>query len=172
VSIQRKFRSFFAIATLALLSIAITSVLPSQQAAAASVTYSQFYNNVLRGNIDVDTDTFYCELVDQTYTPNKDTHTYRSDITGEVVGTGYSTGGKACTLSITVDNTNDRIEISMAPVAWPLATLTARGVVIYKRRGGAASADELVHFIDFLSNFTSTNGTFTASMATPIRIQN
>lgn len=165
------FRSLFAVAMLGLIAM-FASVVPMQQAEAASVTYNSYYNNVLRGNIDIDTDTFHCILVDATYTPNKDTHDFRDDITGEVVGTGYTAGGQTCTLTITVDNANDRIDINLTNVSWPNATITARGMVIVKWRGGAASADELVHYIDFLSNVTSTNATFTASMTTPIRIQN
>lgn len=47
------------------------------------------------GNAAVDwlSDTIKCMLTTSTYTPNLDTHIYKSSITNEVTGTGYSAGG-------------------------------------------------------------------------------
>ncbi len=47
---------------------------------------------------------------------------------------------------------------------WATSTITARYGVIYKSRGGASSADELLCQLDFLSNITSTAATFTVTM--------
>jgi len=44
--------------------------------------------------------------------------------------------------------------------------------VVYKSRGGASSADELVCYLDFGSDVVSTNGTFSVSVTSPLRIQN
>lgn len=137
---------------------------------------SLIYNSALRdeatGAIDYDTDTFYVMLVTSTYTPNKDTHTKRSDVTNEVSGTGYSAGGTASTVSVaSVDTVNDRVVITFGAVSWSTATITARGAVYYKRRGGASSADELICYDDFGSDITSTAGTFSLA-ATTITKQN
>jgi hypothetical protein len=43
--------------------------------------------------------------------------------------------------------------------------------VYYKSRGGASSADELVAYIDFGADITSTAGTWSLSAST-LRIQN
>lgn len=133
----------------------------------ASLIYNSAVRDEATGAIDYDTDTFYAMLVDATYTPNKDTHTKRSDVTGEVTGTGYSAGGTPVTVTVgAVDTVNDRVVVTFAAHSWSTATITARAEVIYKRRGGASSADELVFFNDFGANITSTAGTFAVAAST------
>jgi hypothetical protein len=127
-----------------------------------SLLYNSFLRDIGNGSIDLDTDTFKVMLTTSTYTENKDTHTKRSDITNEITGTGYTAGGATlASVTWTVDNTNDRVTFDAADSSWTTATITARKAVIYKSRGGAASADELVAVFDFASDFTSTAGTFT-----------
>lgn len=137
----------------------------------ASLIYNSFLDDVFRGNIDCDTDTFYVELVTSTYTENKDTHTKRSDITNEVTGTGYTADGKVVTVTVTKDTVNDRIDVSLGGTTWTTSTITARKAVYYKRRGGLASADELVAVVDFGADVISSAGTFTLTAST-LRIQN
>ena len=50
-------------------------------------------NTGANASIDWLSDTIKCMLCTSTYTPNLDTHAYKSDITNEVSGTGYSAGG-------------------------------------------------------------------------------
>lgn len=137
---------------------------------------SLIYNSAVRdtavGNIDFDTDTFWAMLTTSTYTENKDTHTKRSDVTNEVTGTGYTAGGQVISVSVAaVDTANDRVVITIGPVSWASSTITARKMVVYKRRGGAATADELVFVNDFGSDVISANGTFTVA-ANTITLQN
>ncbi len=137
---------------------------------------SLVYNSAIRdaavGNIDFDTDTFKMMLVTSTYTASK-SHAKRSDITNEVTGTGYTAGGNAaaCTVAAT-DNVNNDVEITFSITSWTSATITARAGVIYKSRGGASSADELVGYVDFTSDTTSTNGTFAVTISSPLKFQN
>jgi hypothetical protein len=137
----------------------------------ANVIYNSTLDDTVRGNIDFDTDTFKCLLVTSAYVPDKDAHTKRSNITAEVVGTGYTAGGVAAPVTVTKDLVNDRIDISLGAISIPNATITARGTVYYKSRGGAATLDELVAYIDFVTDVTSTNGTF-ALTASTLRLQN
>jgi hypothetical protein len=137
----------------------------------ASLIYNSGLDDGVRANIDFDTDTFKCLLVTAAYTPDKDAHTKRSDVTNEVVGAGYTAGGTAAAVTVTKDTANDRIDVSLGAVSWPASTITARGAVYYKSRGGAASADELVAYIDFGGNIVSTAGTFSLTAST-LRIQN
>lgn len=137
----------------------------------ASLIYNSCLDDVCRALVDLDSDTFKVMLVTSTYTPDKDTHTKRSDVTNEVVGTGYTAGGAAATVTVTKDTANDRIDTSLGAASWSTSTITARGAVYYKSRGGAASADELVAYIDFGSNIVSTAGTFSLTAST-LRIQN
>jgi hypothetical protein len=134
--------------------------------------YNSALDDALRGNIDFDTDSFRAMLVTSTYSPNKDTHTKRSDVTNEVGASGsYAAGGGTATVTVTKDIVNDRIDISLGAVSFTTATITARAAVYYKARGGASSADELVAYIDFGADITSTAGTFSLTAST-LRIQN
>ena len=139
----------------------------------ASLVYNSFMRDVVTGAVDCDTDTFKMMLVTSTYTASK-SHAKRSDITNEVAaGSGYTTGGNACALTVAAtDNVNNDVEISFSVTSWTSATITARAGVIYKSRGGASSADELVGYVDFLSNITSTNGTFAVTVSTPLSLTN
>jgi hypothetical protein len=138
----------------------------------ASLIYNSFIRDVLVGNIDMDTDTFKVILTTSAYTENKDTHTKRSDVTNEVTGAGYTAGGASTTVTVAaVDTANDDVEITIGAASWTTSTITARKAVIYKSRGGASSADELVCVIDFGSDVVSTAGTFTLTAST-IKFQN
>lgn len=138
----------------------------------ASMIYNNALLNEAKGLIDFDTDTFKVMLVTSAYTPDKDTHAYRSSVTNEVTGTGYTAGGaSAGSCTVTLDTTNDRIDITLAGASWPTSTITARGAVYYKSRGGASSADELVAYIDFGADIASTSGTFSLTAST-LRKQN
>ena len=137
----------------------------------ASIIYNSFLDDVFRGNIDCDTDTFYVLLVTSSYTEDKDVHDKRDDVTNEVSGTGYTAGGVAATVTVTKDTVNDRIDVSLGSASWASSTITARKAVYYKRRGGAASADELVAVNDFGSDVITSSGTFTLNAST-VRIQN
>lgn len=133
----------------------------------ASLIYNSAVRDALVGNIDFDTDTFWAMLTTSAYTENKDTHTKRSDITNEIAGTGYTAGGKAVSVSVgAVDTANDRVVITIASVNWPSSTFTARKMVVYKRRGGAASADELVCVVDFGTDKITEDGTLTVGAST------
>lgn len=127
----------------------------------ADLIYNSFKRDIMNGSIDLDTDTIKVMLVTATYTPDQDAHTKRSDVTNEVVGAGYVAGGSALTgVTVTADNTDNEGVFDANDLSWATSTITARGAVLYKSRGGASSADELICYVDFGSNITSTGGTF------------
>lgn len=137
----------------------------------ASLVYNTGLNAALTGGIDFDTDTFKIMLVTNAYTADKDAHEDRADVTNEATGTGYTSGGAATTVTVTKDNTNDRVDIDFSDVSFTSATITAAGGVIYKDTGSAAT-DTLVAFLDFGGDVSSTSGTFTVSVTTPLRFSN
>ena len=137
----------------------------------ASLIYNSAIDDMARGAVDFDTDTFKAMLVTSTYTPNKDTDLKRSAVTNEVSGTGYTAGGVTTACTVTKDTANDKVTLQFAAVSWTGSTITARALVIYKSRGGASSADELVAYNDFGSNVSSTGGTFSVAAST-ITLQN
>jgi hypothetical protein len=137
----------------------------------ASLIYNSAIDDMARGAIDFDTDTFKVMLVTSSYTPNKDTHDKRDDVTNEASGTGYTAGGAASACTVTKDTANDKVTLSFAAASWATATVTARGAVYYKSRGGASSADELVAYVDFGGDVSSTGATFSLGSSV-ITLQN
>jgi hypothetical protein len=106
--------------------------------------------NVTTGAIDLDTDTFKLLLTTATYTPNQDTHDFRDDVTNEVAnGNGYTTGGVTlASVAVTYDSASQQVRFDVADPSWTFtASKTWRNGVVYKSRGGAASADELLAYL-------------------------
>ena len=98
-------------------------------------------------------------LTTSTYTPDYNAHDFRNDVTNEVSGTGYSSGGIALTSTeITVSSGNAVFDA--ADSSWAAATFTARQAVHYFVVGSAAT-DALGYNIDFGSDVASAGGTFT-----------
>lgn len=138
----------------------------------ASFIYNSCIEDLANNNIDFGADTFKLMLVTSSYTADKDTHDKRDDVTNEVAnGNGYTTGGAATACTVTKDTGNDKVTLAFAAVDWAAATFTAAAGVIYKSRGGASSADELVAYIDFGGDVSATSATFSVGAST-ITLQN
>lgn len=128
--------------------------------------YNSFFNDILEGTIDLDTDSIYAVLLTSGYTPNIDTHVDLGDVTGsEISGTGYTASGKALTtVSASLDNTNDLALLDADSIAWTGATISARYLVLYKKAATPA-ASKLIEYIDFGESKAVTSGTLSASFA-------
>lgn len=138
----------------------------------ASVVFTSFLRDLATGAVDADSDSFKALLTTNSYTESKSGHSKRSSVTNEVSGTGYTAGGAACTVTVSaLDTTNHRFTITLGAVSWASSTITARKLVVYKARGGASSADELVACVDFGADVTSTANTLSVAAST-ITIQN
>jgi len=137
----------------------------------ASMIFNSALYDALTGAVDFDTDTFKVMLHTSTFVPDKDADLKRSDLSNEVTGTGYTAGGNTATVTVTKDNTNDRIDVSLGGTTWPTSTITARFATYYKSRGVAATADEVIASVEFASDITSTGATFTLTAST-LRVAN
>jgi hypothetical protein len=137
----------------------------------ASLIYNSAIDDIARGAIDFDTDTFKIMLVTSAYIPNKDTHLRRSDVTNEATGPGYIAGGVILATTVTKNIVNDKVVIDFPAVSWNNSSITARGCVYYKSRGGASSADELVAYTDFGFDASSSLSTLIVNAST-ITLQN
>lgn len=138
----------------------------------ASIIYNSLLHDMSTGAVDFDTDNFKCMLVTSSYTPSK-SHAKRSDITNEVVGTGYTAGGITSTPTVAaINNTSNFQDISWVITSWTSSTITARGAVVYKARGGSSTLDEVVGYLDFITDQSSSGGTFSVTVGTPLRLQN
>ena len=131
--------------------------------------YLNGVKNLNNGSIDWDTDTIKLGLYTSSYTPDQDAHDFRDDLgANEASGTGYS-AATIGTRSVSVDGASNEVRLIGDDVQWTItSTLAFRYGVIYKSRGGASSADELIGYIDFAAqsvnntlvtvNFDQTNG--------------
>lgn len=138
----------------------------------ASIVYDSYFGDLNAGNIVPATDTFKMMLVTSGYTPNKGAHAKRSDITSESSGTGYTAGGVTCVVTPSLDTTNHRADLTITGPSWANSSISAAYGIVYKSRGGASSADNLVCCIDFGGTVTSTAATFQVTVSSPLRIQN
>jgi hypothetical protein len=128
----------------------------------ASVFYDAALQYIVDGTVSLTGDSIYAMLVTASYSPNQGADNYRNDVTNEVTGTGYTTAGQAlASKAYILDTSGHTLAFDADDVTWTGATITARACVVYKHRGGASSADELICYVDFGSNITSTGGNFT-----------
>lgn len=108
---------------------------------------------IATGAIDLDTDTFKMMKVTSSNAPDQDADQYRSDrTTGEVAnGNGYATGGVALTgVAVTYDSASDQVRFDCNDPSWTYtASQTWRYADVYKSRGGASSADDLLANLDW-----------------------
>ena len=111
-------------------------------------------------------------LLTSAYTPDKDAHDFRADLTAsEASGTGYSAGGGTITATVAQDNANDRVTVTFSDPSWAASSVSARYLAIYKDSGNEAT-DEIITLIDHGSTVTSVNSTFTFDVTAPLIFQN
>lgn len=129
--------------------------------AVTSKVYGPSLQSMLNKEIDYDTDTIKAMLCTSSYTPNQDSHRYKSDLTNEVVGTGYTAGGVTLTgKTITYDGASNTLTLDCADPAWTSSTITARFLVFYVSTG-TNSTSALLSYVDFGADVSSTASTFT-----------
>ena len=129
-------------------------------------TAAMYVNGVLHfanGAVDWDTDTIKVGLYTASYTPDQDAHNFRDDLgANEVANSGtYAAGGATIgSRSITTDAASNEVRLLGGDVQWTGFTGAFRYAVVYKARGGASSADELIAYSD-LGAQSVTNATVT-----------
>jgi len=125
---------------------------------------TRFKTDALSGLVNFNTGTSYTYKI-ALYTANADLNNATAvyTTTGEVVGTGYTAGGKPLVISNTPtgDTTNNVAYISFDPVTWTGASFTCRGALIYNSTTSATVA-----VLNFGSDKTTTS-TFTITFPTP-----
>lgn len=131
----------------------------------ASIIYDSFLADVFSGAANT-THSYKAMLVTSAYAENRGTHSKRSSITNEVSGTGYTAGGVAVTLTASLNTTTHVLTLTIPSVTWASSTITARKLIVYRARGGASSADELVACIDNGVDLVSSNSTMAWNAST------
>ena len=125
---------------------------------------TRFKTDALSGLVNFAVGTAYTYKI-ALYTANADLNNATAvyTTTGEVVGTGYTAGGKNLVISTrpTGDTSNNVAYISFDPVIWTGASFTCRGALIYN-----STTTATVAVLNFGSDKTTT-GTFTITFPTP-----
>lgn len=118
-------------------------------------TYGLYH--ALKGEYDVTTDTIKVMLTTASYTPNKNMHEYREDVTNEVSGTGYVAATLGNPVLSVVSNV---VVLDGDDISWSITgSLTARYAVVYVDTGSPAT-DILLGYVDLDGDKTATDGAF------------
>ena len=124
--------------------------------------YDSFIEDHATGRVNLATDQLRLLLATAVYRPDAQSHRRRSDIKGEVVGDGYTPGGKPLT-GQKLERAGPGLYVFLAAtVVWPESVIRARWAVLYKARGPAAE-DELIAYFDFGADQSSVGGPFAAT---------
>jgi hypothetical protein len=118
-------------------------------------------NAIINETLNLSAGNFWAMLLGSGYTPNP-LHSFRSDLTSEVTGTGYTAGGVAAPLTITRNDATDIITVRAEQIIHPAwtSTIHPRHVAYYQKLGGAASADRLVMVANYGANYPATGGVY------------
>lgn len=116
--------------------------------------------------VDLDTDTLKVMLCTSAYTPAQDTHQFKSSVTNEITGTGYTATG-ATLASVTAAYTagTNTLALDAADTTWTTATFTARYAVIYDSTPATDATRPLLAYVDFGADVSVTAATFTITWA-------
>jgi hypothetical protein len=120
------------------------------------------FTSAFSKKMDLTADTVKVMLCTSSYVPDQDTHQYKSSVTNEVVGTGYTAGGATLSSpSLTYTTGTNTLMIDGGDVAWAASTLTARYAVVYDSTPGTDATRPLLLYIDFGGDVSTTSGTLT-----------
>jgi hypothetical protein len=100
--------------------------------------------------------TFYMALYTSSASLGPTTTAYTTS--NEVIGTGYTAGGQALSISVAPTSSGTTAYISFSNVTWAASTITARGAMIYNNTLAGKNA---VAIFDFGSDKTSSASAFT-----------
>lgn len=125
--------------------------------------YGLFFQSLFNKEIDIDSDTLKLMLCTTSYTPNQDTHRYKSSVTGECSGSGYTAGGATVTgVSVSYDAGTNVLSFSASDVTWSAVTLISgnapRYAVLYDATPGSDATRPLIGYIDFGGTDYAPNG--------------
>ena len=121
---------------------------------------TSFKAEILQGIHD-SADTYKIALYTSAATLGATTTAYSA--TNEVSGTGYTAGGQVLSgFNVTTSGTTAILDFTTDP-SWKNATITARGALIYN----ASKANKAVMVLDFGSDKSNSEGTFTIRLPLP-----
>jgi len=120
---------------------------------------SSFKQQLFLGEHDMDTDTIKLALYTSAATLDASTTVYTTSNEVSSSGTNYTAGGNTLT-GATVSLSGTTAFVDFSDTSWLTATITARGALVYN----SSKSNKAIAVLDFGSDKTSTNGTFTVQM--------
>lgn len=127
--------------------------------------YGKAFVSAFNGEIDFNSHTIKAMLCTSTYVPDQDTHQYKSDVTNEITGTGYTAGGLTlANPSISYDGATNTLKLDCDDFAWTGATFTARNLVVYDATPGSDATRPLIMYVTFDANVPVTSSTFSVTV--------
>lgn len=124
--------------------------------------YGGFLLSLANKEIDLDTDVLKVMLTTSAYVPDQDTHRYKSSVTNEITGTGYTaTGATLGTVTVGYTGATNVLKFDAADTVWAASTITARYAVIYDSTPATDATRPLIAYIDFGADVSSTAADFT-----------
>ncbi len=129
----------------------------------ASKLYGSFIGKALNKEIDWDTDTIKVALLNSSYSPDQDVDDYFNDVSSfQVSGTGYTAGGETlANKTATYTGATNKLVLDADDVSWTSSSITARYAVVYNSSPATDATRPLIGFVDFGTDQTTSNGTFT-----------
>ena len=91
-------------------------------------------------------------LVTNSFTPNVDTTNFKSNVTGEASGSGYTAGGVTVTATASVDNATDKGVLTIGAASFGTITVSNVRYYIYYFDSGTASTSEIIDIVDLGSD--------------------
>lgn len=121
--------------------------------------YGQLAARIFNKEIDFEADSIKVMLCTSGYTPSKISQ-YKSGVTHEVAGTGYTERGQSLSSkTVTYNSDTNTVTFDAADVSWANSSITARYAVIYDDTGQDITSP-LIAYIDFGQDITSSAGSF------------
>lgn len=129
--------------------------------------YGPLLQSAFNKQVDFDSDTVKAMLCTSAYVPNQDTHQYKSSVTNEVTGTGYTAGGVTLTgKTATYNASTNTLTLDADNPVWTGVTIAEIRFVVFYVDTGSAATSPLISYMDFETNLAPTAQNFTVSLAT------
>ena len=129
--------------------------------AVTALVYGGFLQSLANKEVDLDSDVLKIMLCTSAYTPNQDTHRYKSSVTGEVSGTGYVSGGNTLgSVAVTYTAGTNTLTLDAEDTSCANSTITARYAVIYESTPATDATRPLIAYIDFGADVSSSGAAF------------
>ncbi len=113
--------------------------------------YGQYMKSLMNKEINWYADKFALMLCGAGYTPNQDTHQYKSSVTSEIsgTGTGYTPGGiELENVVLTYDTANNWYTVAADPLGWEEVSFAAKTAVLYDKSPSTDATRPLVLYVD------------------------